>query len=212
MQTMSGGVLGGALWYAPSEATVARGVARVFSFLAGDLPARALKGDERAWNELIRVHDRRVFTSLLAKGVAPPRAREIAQETWIRLVEQQRSGKLTELRLPGLAVVQADFLARTDRRRADPVALDIDDAEQPIQIADERANQEQRTVDQQQLTRALEALDHCSERSREIFVSVYREGLSAAEASQRFGITIQRVRQTLCEVRGRLRLAIGEAP
>lgn len=176
-----------------------------------DLCARALAGDERAWNELIRRHDRRVFVSLLSRGVTPPRAREIAQETWIRLIEQQRAGRLVELRLPGLAVTQADFLARSDRRRAGPQVLDIDDEEQPIQVADDRPDQEMRALDKQQLEKALEALEGCSERARTIFVTVYREGLSAAEASARFGISIQRVRQTLCEVRGRLREALGEA-
>lgn len=190
-------------------------VARVEPALAEvvevDLCTRALTGDERAWNELIRRHDRRVFVSLLSKGVQPPRAREITQETWMRLIEQQRAGKLPELKLPGLAVTQADFLARTDRRRAGPAVLDIDDEDQPIQVADDRPDQETRILDKQQLEKAMEALQGCSERSRTIFTTVYHEGLSAAEASTRFGISIQRVRQTLCEVRGKLREALGEA-
>jgi RNA polymerase sigma factor (sigma-70 family) len=187
------------------------GESDVVDAIEADLSARALTGDQRAWNELIRRHDRRVFVSLLSRGVLPARAREIAQETWIRLIEQQRAGRLAELKLPGLAVTQADFLARSDRRRAGPQVLDIDDEEQPIQVADERPDQESRVLDKQQLEKALEALSGCSERSRTIFTSVYREGLSAAEASSRFGISVQRVRQTLCEVRGRLREALGEA-
>lgn len=206
-------VVGEAVWYTLVRPAFAPpGGLNVLSPQDADLSRRALAGDQRAWNDLIRVHDRRVFTSLLARGVQPARARELAQETWIRLVEQQRSGKLTELKLPGLAIVQADFLARTDRRRAGPVALDIDDEEQPLQIADDQPNQEQRVVDRQQLDKALEALDGCTERARTIFVTVYQDGLSAAEAGNRFGISVQRVRQTLCEVRGRLREALGEAP
>jgi RNA polymerase sigma-70 factor (ECF subfamily) len=177
-----------------------------------DLEQAALAGDERAWNALIRQHDRRVFVSLLAKGVPPAMAREIVQETWIRLVEQQRSGKLAELRLPGLAVVQAGFLWRSQRRRKGvPTISDAEDEERPLQVPDDKVSPEQTVVDREQLGRALDALDQCSDRQRQIFLAVQREGLTAAEASSRFGISVQRARQTLWEVRKRLRTALEAA-
>ena len=177
-----------------------------------DTESAALAGDERAWNALVRQHDRRVFVSLLAKGVSPPLARELAQETWIRLIEQQRAGKLTELRLPGLAVVQADFLWRTQRRKKSlPTVSDTEEEGRPLQVPDAKVSPEQSLLDKQQLGRALNALQQCSDRQREIFVAVQREGLSASEAALRFGISVQRTRQTMWEVRKRLRLAIEEA-
>jgi|JI10StandDraft_1071094.scaffolds.fasta_scaffold288512_2 RNA polymerase sigma factor (sigma-70 family) len=176
-----------------------------------DLEGRALRGDDRAWNELIRRHDRRVLLSVLSRGVPPEDARDIVQETWLRLDRQRRLAKLLELRLPGLAVVQASFLARSWRRGQGPALADLDDEEAPIQVSDGRASQEERVLHQQQVDRALGALGECSERSRSIFNAVYQDGLSAAEAADRFGISVQRVRQTLCEVRARLRTAVGEA-
>ena len=76
------------------------------------LCVRALEGDTAAWNALIAKHDHRIVVSLLARGVRIDRAKDIAQEAWIRLIEQQRAGRLSHLQLPGLAVAQAAFLSR----------------------------------------------------------------------------------------------------
>jgi RNA polymerase sigma-70 factor (ECF subfamily) len=178
-----------------------------------DLEGRALQGDERAWNELIARHQRRVRTSLLAKGASPPLANDLVQETWMRLIQQQRAGKLTALKLPGLAIRQADFLLRSHRRRpasrAEARSEELDDPESFQVVVAPEAGPEARAIDREKLSRTLDALDECSERSRIIFMTVYNEGLTAAQAASRFNISVQRVRQTLCEVRGRLRAAVG---
>src|SRR5262245_31417968 len=79
-----------------------------------ELTARALRGEREAWDALIARHHRRVVVSLLARGLRVDRARELAQETWTRLIQQQQRGLLTELRLPNLALTQAAFLATDD--------------------------------------------------------------------------------------------------
>ena len=82
-----------------------------------DLLAGALAGDRRCWQALIARHERKLIVSLLARGLPLDRAREVAQETWTRLMESQRAGRLTHLTLPGLAIVQAGYLAGSDWRR-----------------------------------------------------------------------------------------------
>src|SRR5689334_5843776 len=69
------------------------------------------------WDDAIRRHDRSVYLSVLALGLAPDRAREIAQSAWTRLMERHAEGALTELELPGLAIRQARFLALTELER-----------------------------------------------------------------------------------------------
>src|SRR5688500_4188567 len=76
----------------------------------------ALAGDPGGRAGLIERHNHRVVVSLLARGLPIDRARELAQETWLRLMESQRAGRLTSLNLPGLAIVQAGFLASNERR------------------------------------------------------------------------------------------------
>src|SRR4051812_19895389 len=83
----------------------------------GTLAARALKGDRAAWDELIRRHNTRVMVSLLARKHRLDEAKELAQETWMRLIDQARRGRLLDLSLPGLAIVQARLLASERHRR-----------------------------------------------------------------------------------------------
>jgi DNA-directed RNA polymerase specialized sigma24 family protein len=104
---------------------------------ADDLSSRAASGDREAWQALVAIHDRRVIVSLLARGVPLDRARDLAQETWARLWEQNREGKLSRLELPGLAVRQAAFLAADEaRRRARTRTAELDDA---ADVADDAA-------------------------------------------------------------------------
>src|SRR5262245_29622965 len=59
------------------------------------------------WDAIVRLHGHRVLVLLLAMGIRVDRAREIAQTTWMRLLEQHRDGKLDRLDFPGLALAQA---------------------------------------------------------------------------------------------------------
>lgn len=172
------------------------------------LEARALRGDDAAWNTLIRTHDRRVWTTLLAMGADPDTASDVTQEAWIKLVQRARAGTLTELRLPGLAITQARFLY-LNRLEGRKDTVPTDDPDRPLHLADQAVDAEQRLASAQQLDRVLAELGGLPERTRAMMGAVYEEGITAAEASARFGLSVQRVRQTLCEVRHRLRTALG---
>jgi RNA polymerase sigma factor (sigma-70 family) len=170
---------------------------------APDLIGAALEGDSGAWSELIARHSHRVTVSLLGRGVPLERARELTQETWLRLMERQRAGRLTELSLPGLAIVQAGFLASNERRRAGlplppppqgaaPDALDA-------------------VIDRERLRRLARALDACPPNARRVFELVYdHPELSYAEVAGRAALSVQRVKQIVFEVRQRLRAALEE--
>jgi len=169
----------------------------------------ALDGDDGAWNELVRRHDHRVVVSLLARGIRVVRARELANETWLRLVQKQRAGQLRELALPGLAIRQAAFLALDDLRSADTQRV-LMDARRVDQAVDRSADPERRAIHGQRLERAQAALGRCGPRGREIFLLVYRDHMAHAEVADRLGISLQRVRQSLCEVRKRLKTEMEE--
>src|SRR5262245_45819504 len=81
------------------------------------LPAPEPKIDRAAWEQVIRAHDRRVFLSIMALGVRPDRARDVAQTTWTRLMEKDERGEITMDNIGGLAVAQARFLALDELRR-----------------------------------------------------------------------------------------------
>ena len=60
--------------------------------VSATLEARALRGDQAAWNALVARHNPRVVVALLGRGLPLERAKDIAQEAWLRLIEQQRAG------------------------------------------------------------------------------------------------------------------------
>ena len=194
------------------------GAVRPDAFVSPGVPAdertltsRALEGDTGAWNALVQKHNHRVVVSLLARGVRIDRAKDLAQETWLRLIEQQRAGRLTHLVLPGLAVAQAAFLsleaARRDASKSAPLPFDA--ARGATDLVDPQADAEARLVSGERLASAERVLSRCSASSRAVFQLVYGgEGLSHAEVATKVGLSLQRVRQIVCEVRKQLRSAL----
>lgn len=178
-----------------------------------ELTHRALNGERTAWNALISRYHRRVVVSLLARGLRVDRAHEIAQETWARLIQQQQKGMLTELRLPNLALTQAAFLAADEARRtrreslAGPVE-ELPEAHHPV---DPSVSAERRLLSEEQLERAQAALRECSTSAQRVFhLACDGQELPHAEVAARVGLSVQRVRQILCEVRKKLRSALEE--
>jgi RNA polymerase sigma-70 factor (ECF subfamily) len=177
------------------------------------LCARALAGDEAAWNALIARHDHRVLVSLLARGVRIDRAKDLAQEAWIRLVEQQRAGKLTHLQLPGLAIAQAAFLsleaARRDGSRGEPLPIDSDGGRMATDLVDPQADAEARLLTTERVERAARVLSGLAPNAQAVFNLTYGgEGLCHQDVAAKVGLSLQRVRQILCEVRKELRSAL----
>lgn len=160
------------------------------------------------WDEAIRRHDRQVYLSLLAFGLTPDRAREVAQMTWTRLLEQHAKGALFELELPGLAIRQARYLALNEHQRAKTemrVLAAVPDP--PAEPGLDRV-----VGSRQELDRVLAALATCSPTARKVFRLVYGtpDG-NAATAAQAVGLSLQRVRQILCETRSHIRRTLEEA-
>ena len=171
------------------------------SVLEGATEAAARTGDRSAWTELIARHNRRVVLSLLAHGVLPAQAKEMAQEAWLRLITQADAKKLPRLELPGLAIRQALFLARSEARKpgSSPEALE-DVPESAIDSA------ETQFFDRERLQKAHERLQDLSPSARAVFERLYGDPqLSHAEVAARVGLSVQRVRQIVCEVRKVLR-------
>jgi len=172
--------------------------------------ARALSGDREAWAALVARHGHRVVVSLLARGLPLERARELAQETWLRLMEQQRLGKLRELELPGLAIRQASFLALDEGRRTAARAAH-EHADPDAHRTAPGPTPEQQLLGRQQLERARVALGACSPSAQRVFTLVYEHpDRPHADVAAEVGLSLQRVRQILCEVRSKLRRAIEE--
>jgi RNA polymerase sigma factor (sigma-70 family) len=163
------------------------------------------------WDDAIRRHDRRVYLSVLALGLAPDRAREVSQAAWTRLMEQQAKGALDTFDLPGLAIRQARFLAFNELRRTKVEARTL--AAVPEQQPP--PDSERIVGSRQEIERVLAALATCSPTARKVFRLVYATpNGTAASAAKEIGLSLQRVRQILCETRAHIRNALqqGDKP
>lgn len=164
---------------------------------------------ETVWNDEIRAHDRRVYLSVLALGLPPERAREITQAAWTRLIEQQAKGVLTEIELPGLAIRQARFLAYNELKRTRTEQRTLAAVPDPPSGPDT----ERIVGSRQEIDRVLAALGTCTPQARNVFRLVYATpGGNAAAAAKEVGLSLQRVRQILCETRAHIRKALEVTP
>ncbi|MDP1824133.1 MAG: sigma-70 family RNA polymerase sigma factor [Archangium sp.] len=147
------------------------------------------------------------MVSLLAEGLGIDDARDISQDAWARLWQQHQAGALESLAFPGIVITQARFLARDllRRRRASPTEHSPGhDAEAP------GASAEAALASAQALARVGRALAEVAESKREIFRLACEEGVPHAELARRVGLSTQRVKQIVWEVRVTLRAALEE--
>jgi RNA polymerase sigma-70 factor (ECF subfamily) len=148
-----------------------------------------------------------VLVSVLALGLRPARAREIVQETWLTLVQRQRAGKLERLDLPGLAIVQARFLALDDQRAAARgPAREVPETESPCPGPSPECQLLQRS----KIARMLRLLEGCPRHKRQVFLMYYGQQRTAPSIAEELGVTIQHVRQCLYETRKALRAAMED--
>ncbi len=188
---------------------VVRGLLAVDDRQATEL---ALSGRRDGWELLIQRHNHRVVLSLLGRGIPIDRAKDLAQEAWTRLIQQQQDGRLARLDLPGLAITQATFLALDAARRDERGP--VDDAPAAIDaIAHRGGGVEERLLERERLERALRALALCPPSAQRVFRLFYEDpSIPHAELAAQVGLSVQRVRQILCEVRKALRGALEESP
>lgn len=152
------------------------------------------------WNALVAQHQRAVLRALLARGIRLDGAKDLAQAAWAKLWERQLAGGLARLELPGLAIRQALFLAADERRAAKPLAN---------APADPAWDPEGRLLSRAQLRQIQGELAHAPPKVREMFALAYGGGgLSHAEIARETGVSLQHVRQSLSELRQRLRAAL----
>jgi RNA polymerase sigma-70 factor (ECF subfamily) len=131
----------------------------------------------------------------------------VAQATWTKLLEKHGDGHLDDIELPGLAIVQARFLALNEMRR--------DQTEKRVlQVVDgssQSRDVEREVISRVELETAIEALSKCSPQVKKIFRMVYgHPPHSHAQVAREVGLSLQRVRQILCETRKTLRASISE--
>ncbi len=162
------------------------------------------------WAKEYEAHQHTVVLALLANGIRLDEARELAHDAWARIYEQAAHEKLETLELPGLVIRQAFFLLLESRRRIQISTRRDGQLDEAMSMADQHASPEE-TVAGRQLIGAVEAaLAQSSPRARSVMAAVI-SGPDAlhAELAKNEGVSLQRFRQILCEVRAHVRAAVA---
>jgi len=162
-----------------------------------------------AWDRLIETHGRRVVVSLLARGLPLERAKEVADDAWVRIIQQHRAGRLAQLRVPGLVIAQAIWMMRDDRRRTQRrEALGSRGAAAELSEVDV----EEQLLARDQLRLVMKIVEGAPPTARRVFELTWGDPpRNAFEVAEELGISVQRVRQVACELRKRIRAALGRA-
>jgi RNA polymerase sigma-70 factor (ECF subfamily) len=157
--------------------------------------------DPASWDQIVRQHDRRVMLSVLALGLHADRARDIVQAAWMRLFEKDREGALAAAEFPALAIAQARFLALDELRRQSKEAQQrgglAEAAKTPAATDTERA-----MLGREQLARAAAVLAGLTPTAQRLLRLLYAEPpVPYPDAAAELGLSLQRVRQIMCETR-----------
>lgn len=156
------------------------------------------------WSAWAATHGRLVWLRILRHGVAPERAKELAQEVWEGLFRRWREGELQEISMPGLALRQADFLALSERRKRHDLVCAPDEEVAIATLADA----EEQVAQRARLSRVISLIRKCSPSAQRVFVLRYcPPGLSTQEIADELSLSEQRVRQIICELRQFIREA-----
>lgn len=197
----------------PAAAAAADG--RVWMWPAETTPAPApevARGEpveEIPWNDMMRRHGRRVVVALVSRGIPLERAKELAQDAWMRVIDRHRAGLIREVSLPGLIITQAGFLARDDMRRTERRAR----LHEPTKRAarDVALDLEEQLDARQQLRVVRAVLARSTANAQRVFSLLYGErAMTPAEAAAELDLSVQRVRQIVCEIRKRIRTELGK--
>lgn len=178
------------------------------------LVERVLAGDRRAFESLVRRHERRVFRVTLAVLGNIEDAEEVMQDTFVKafrhLDQFRREARFTTW-LTRIAVNEA-IQKRSTRKNLVPLAEAETAKEQftPKRYELWKSNPEQ-LYDKQEIHRIVEdAIQSLPEIYREAFVLRDIEELSAEEAAEVLGITIPALKSRLLRARLMLRDWLAE--
>lgn len=161
------------------------------------------------WKQAVAEHDHPLIIALLAAGLRLDEARDVAQEAWLRVMEAVSTGKLARVELPGLVIRQASFIV-ADRRRARRLRTPA--AVQEVEALPASDTAEGHTHARELLEAVDAELATATPRARGVFLAVLHAPDTAHRAlAEQEGLSLQRFRQVLCEVRAKLRRGVNRS-
>ncbi|NLM61246.1 MAG: sigma-70 family RNA polymerase sigma factor [Clostridiales bacterium] len=177
-----------------------------------ELVRLAAKGDDRAFEKLVALYEKRVYTTALRMTGNQDDAYDISQETFIRVYRSLKGFKGDAKFSTWIYRIVTNLCIDYNRKakRIKQIPLENNDEEEPfiITISDDRFDPE-RNLERSEIVRAINrALDTLSEEHREIFILRELDGLSYAEIAEIKMIEEGTVKSRLFRAREKLRAAL----
>ena len=174
-----------------------------------DVIERARRGDPEAFELLVAEHERRVWGLALQICGHAEDAREIAQETFLKVHRHLASYDATRPFPSWLYRITVNCAYDFIRRRPSHLPLEAGAGGDPLPIPDERERPDRR-VEQREIHNAvLDALTGLTPQERTVFVLRDVEGRETADIAWILSCSSITVRRHSSNARLKLRLALG---
>jgi RNA polymerase sigma factor (sigma-70 family) len=172
----------------------------------------AAKGDDRAFEELVALYEKRVYTMALRMTGNQDDAYDISQEAFIRMYRSLKGfkgdAKFSTWVYRIVSNLCIDFNRKAKRIKQVPLESTDEDEPFTITISDDRFDPE-RNLERSEIVRAINrALDTLSEEHKEIFILRELNGLSYAEIAEVMMIEEGTVKSRLFRAREKMRTAL----
>jgi len=170
-----------------------------------ELLERCRRGDELAWEELVRRHQARVYGIALGYTGSGEEARDVAQEVFIRVWKRLDSCPSPDLFQPWLVrIARNACVDHLRRRKARPPAQDVP-ADELRTLAATGPDPEEHAADESRRALVYRALQKLSDINREMILLKDVQGLALEEIAQMLNVPLGTVKSRTN--RARLELA-----
>ncbi len=181
---------------------------------------KAAKGDDRAFEELVRLYEKRVYNMALRSTGSAEDAFDLSQEAFIRVWKSLKNfkgeSKFSTWLFRIVSNLCTDYIRKQARRNETSLMVEGEEDEQfEMELPDERADPE-RELSRIELRREIDyAVSKLSPEHREVFILREVDDLSYGEIAQLLEVEEGTVKSRLSRARKNLRdilLARGNIP
>jgi RNA polymerase sigma-70 factor (ECF subfamily) len=170
------------------------------------LAARAVRGDDRAFNELFELYFPRLFRFVLRRMSDEDAAEEIVQSTLIKAMRSLSSWRGEASLFTWLCTIcRHEIHDHCQRVGRHPEIASIDDAPEvraALEALSAGGDSPERALERAEISGAVQlVLDHLPGRYGDVLEWKYAQGLSVAEIAARLGISIKAAESTLTRAR-----------
>lgn len=173
----------------------------------------ACDGDARGWMHLEKSWRPKLERRLVRKGLSLPRASELSVDIWGSFYEEfkTKKEKVPATSFSGYYRMAAEYSIKEDnKKRRRDMRRYAELADKTIdETAAHQTDVETRLMVRQILERISSAVENFSAQKRTIFSHMVKGQASHQWIANQVGLSEQRVRQTICEIRRDLRRLVG---